>query len=100
MSEDLQGRFWSGNEGRKDEMILRPYTQIPVRTKKIPVPGKDEDCRKCQEGGVILFQMYFFSSSTKAKTVVADSAFAGNERSISSRTFRALETATSVNGYS
>lgn len=34
-------------------------------------------------GFVILFQMYFFSSSTKAKTVVADSAFAGNEMSIS-----------------
>lgn len=32
---------------------------------------------------VILFQMYFFSSSTKAKTVVADSAFAGNVMSIS-----------------
>ena len=48
MSEGPQGRFWSGNEGRKDEMILRPYTQIPVRAKKIPVPGKDEDRRKCQ----------------------------------------------------
>ena len=29
-------------------MILRPYTQIPVRAKKIPIPGKDEDRRKCQ----------------------------------------------------
>ena len=48
------------------------------------------DNRKHQEtqierkiGYVILFQMYFFSSSTKVKTVVADSAFAGNVMSIS-----------------
>ena len=42
------GLFWSGNEGRKSEMILRPYTQIPVRAKKNPSGERTRIRRKCQ----------------------------------------------------
>ena len=63
-------------------MILHSYTQIPVRAKKIPVPGKDEDLRKChgEQVGTCYPWLWVHASEGPAETKIGiEAEFATTE---------------------